>query len=32
MMTPHKDYSLDVEEIHHTKKLDTPSGTAISIA
>ena len=32
MMNPHKDYSLDVEEIHHTKKLDTPSGTAISIA
>ena len=32
MMNPHKDYSLDIEEIHHTKKLDTPSGTAISIA
>ena len=32
MMNPHKDYSLNVEEIHHTKKLDTPSGTAISIA
>ena len=32
MMNPHKDYSLGVEEIHHTKKLDTPSGTAISIA
>ena len=32
MMNPHKDYSLDVEEIHHTKKLDTPSGTAISLA
>ena len=32
MMNPHKDYSLDVEEIHHTKKLDTPSGKAISIA
>ena len=32
MMNLHKDYSLDVEEIHHTKKLDTPSGTAISIA
>ncbi len=32
MMSTHKDYSLDVEEIHHTKKLDTPSGTAISIA
>ena len=32
MMSTHKDYSLEVEEIHHTKKLDTPSGTAISIA
>ena len=32
MMSTHKDYYLDVEEIHHTKKLDTPSGTAISIA
>ena len=32
MMTTHKDYSLDIEEIHHTKKLDAPSGTAISLA
>ncbi|HOO99406.1 MAG TPA: dihydrodipicolinate reductase C-terminal domain-containing protein [Bacteroidales bacterium] len=27
-----KDYSVSVEEIHHTKKLDAPSGTAITIA
>lgn len=32
IMNSHKDYSLNVEEIHHTNKLDTPSGTAISIA
>ena len=32
MMTTHKDYSLDIEEIHHTKKLDAPSGTAITLA
>ena len=28
MMSTHKDYSLDVEEIHHTKKLDTPSAVS----
>jgi 4-hydroxy-tetrahydrodipicolinate reductase len=32
MMRTHQNYSLDVEEIHHTKKLDSPSGTAISLA
>ena len=32
IMNTHKEYSLDVEEIHHTKKLDAPSGTAISLA
>jgi len=26
------DYSVSIEEIHHTKKLDAPSGTAISLA
>ena len=26
------EYSADIEEIHHTQKLDAPSGTAISIA
>ena len=25
-------YSTDIEEIHHTKKLDAPSGTAITLA
>ena len=32
IMNTHKEYSLDIEEIHHTKKLDAPSGTAISLA
>lgn len=32
MMKKHKDYTLDIEEIHHTQKLDAPSGTAISLA
>ena len=26
------DYSVEMEEIHHTKKLDAPSGTAITLA
>jgi 4-hydroxy-tetrahydrodipicolinate reductase len=26
------DYSVSIEEIHHTKKLDAPSGTAITLA
>ncbi|MGB8703849.1 MAG: dihydrodipicolinate reductase C-terminal domain-containing protein, partial [Gillisia sp.] len=25
-------YSVEIEEIHHTQKLDAPSGTAISLA
>lgn len=32
MMNPQKQYNLDIEEIHHTKKLDAPSGTAITLA
>lgn len=32
MMAPQKDYQLCMEEIHHTKKRDKPSGTAISLA
>lgn len=32
MMTKLEDYKVDIEEIHHTKKLDTPSGTAITLA
>jgi len=32
MMQPWNDYNIDIEEIHHTKKLDAPSGTAITLA
>ena len=32
MMTALQDYDVSIEEIHHTKKLDAPSGTAITIA
>ena len=32
MMSSQKEYSINLEEIHHTKKLDTPSGTAITLA
>ena len=32
LMQPHSDYKVEVEEIHHTEKLDAPSGTAITIA
>ncbi|SFH94603.1 4-hydroxy-tetrahydrodipicolinate reductase [Halpernia frigidisoli] len=32
MMSPFKDYSCQLEEIHHTQKKDAPSGTAISLA
>lgn len=31
-MNPHNDYTATLEEIHHTEKLDAPSGTAITIA
>ena len=31
-MAPHKEYSIIMEEIHHTQKKDAPSGTAISLA
>lgn len=31
-MARYKEYSVYIEEIHHTKKLDAPSGTAISLA
>ncbi len=31
-MRPHHQYEVQVEEIHHTAKLDAPSGTAITIA
>ncbi|AUC80884.1 4-hydroxy-tetrahydrodipicolinate reductase [Lacinutrix sp. Bg11-31] len=32
MMSALEDYNVSLEEIHHTKKLDAPSGTAISLA
>lgn len=32
MMSNLKQYDITMEEIHHTKKLDEPSGTAISLA
>jgi 4-hydroxy-tetrahydrodipicolinate reductase len=32
LMGSHKDYSPFIEEIHHVKKLDAPSGTAIALA
>lgn len=32
MMSNLKQYNISMEEIHHTKKLDAPSGTAISLA
>lgn len=32
LMAPLTEYAIEMEEIHHTKKLDAPSGTAISLA
>lgn len=32
MMSKIKDYKISMQEIHHTQKLDAPSGTAISLA
>ena len=32
VMNRFPDYSVDIEEIHHTQKLDAPSGTAITLA
>ncbi len=32
MMNNYKDYNVQVEETHHTQKLDAPSGTAITLA
>ncbi len=31
-MDPYQSYDVQVEEIHHTQKLDAPSGTAITLA
>lgn len=32
LMNGFSDYKLNIEEIHHTQKLDAPSGTAITLA
>jgi len=32
LMNGNSDYQVDMEEIHHTQKLDAPSGTAITLA
>lgn len=32
LMAKHNEYKVLIEEIHHTQKLDAPSGTAISLA
>ncbi|MFV0237070.1 MAG: 4-hydroxy-tetrahydrodipicolinate reductase [Flavobacteriales bacterium] len=32
MMAPQNKYQVEIEETHHTQKIDAPSGTAISLA
>lgn len=32
LMAPRSEYNVEMTEVHHTKKLDAPSGTAISLA
>ena len=32
LMHPHAEYAVSLEEIHHTSKVDAPSGTAITLA
>lgn len=32
LMNQHPQYDVEIDEIHHTQKLDAPSGTAISLA
>ena len=32
MIAPFQEYEVSMEEIHHTQKLDAPSGTAITLA
>lgn len=32
LMAKYPEYKVEIEEIHHTQKLDAPSGTAISLA
>jgi len=32
LMASHSEYTIEMKEIHHTQKLDAPSGTAITLA
>lgn len=32
LMSGHEEYNIEMTEVHHTQKLDAPSGTAISLA
>ncbi len=32
LMKPFQEYDVEMEEVHHTQKLDAPSGTAITLA
>lgn len=32
LMAPHREYDVRMEEIHHTQKKDSPSGTAVTLA
>jgi 4-hydroxy-tetrahydrodipicolinate reductase len=32
LMAPHPEYDMSLTEIHHTQKIDAPSGTAITLA
>ena len=32
LMNPHSSYNVNIEETHHTEKIDSPSGTAITLA
>jgi 4-hydroxy-tetrahydrodipicolinate reductase len=32
LMAPHREYAVEMREIHHTQKKDAPSGTAITLA
>ncbi len=32
LMSKYSDYKIEIEEVHHTQKLDKPSGTAITLA
>ncbi len=32
LMAEHQEYNVEMTEVHHTQKLDSPSGTAISLA